>query len=1026
MANKKISELESRASLSLSDLMAVGDPSTGYLYKTTISDLKTLTGAGVVSFNGRFGTVNPAEGDYTLTQLGDVIITSPSNGQVLKYNGSNWVNATEAGETDTLDTVTGRGNTTANSITVGSVTAAGLSNLLGQIRTFATTGNTYIGASPVSATDAGFKLDVFGSTRVDSLTVRSQTYPTYVLTISHLGVGRQRILGGYGNEWIEFGEGGNTLSLKANEIYYQSTNNSFSANAKILSAGLGGLTFEPTNFYQQGDTRYGFQFTGNYTAAIASSPSVLGLVRFNPSIGTSIGTIDGSILHITPTINTTGGTTNWSAILYSPTITGSTGLDHFFINAASGKVKLGDLGGSGSRMVVADANGVLTTQAIPTGSVTSVFGRTGAVVAASGDYTTSQVTEGTNLYYTDARARAAITLTTTGSSGAATYSGGTLNIPTYTLAGLGGQPALSGTGFVKISGTTISYDNSSYVTLDTTQTITALKTFTNVVTFNQNIVGGLIKLSQGVLLSKSANIGSDPGFLSLIATSSTGLNTINIADGDNTSFTQKLIVPNGGNYNYTFPTSSGTLALVSQIPSLSNYVTLDGTQTITGTKTFGDIVRNTSGGFWTASSLGFLLRNDANSSNLGGLSRRSYWAGGVALDTQIFAESGYGIFLNVNGSTTSGLSLASTGAATFSSSVTASGYSYFGGLRLNGADNGATIWKDSGDMSIYPQNGKLYLGGQGTSNVVTVQSTGVGIGTTNPQSWATLQVNGTAGLQTEASQQLHIAAPTTTVGQGAGIRLNAASGAKEAVGILGIVNEASGNLGAMTFHVYNGGANVPERMRISSAGQVLIGISSTPETSRLFIKQAQDVDYRGVMVESAAAGGFIGSMSIDASGNLSFAQSYTGGSGSYKDIRFVTSNVERLRILSNGNVGINTTNPSSNLEVFCGTGSVFRAVSNGTNIVEIGNYKPSPAAGYQQLDITSSIITLNTGTAGGGSATERLRITSTGLATFTGDVRVKTLEVTNVGTDATSSGVSTYMRITVNGQNYLIPLHGTP
>ena len=41
-------------------------------------------------------------------------------------------------------------------------------------------------------------------------------------------------------------------------------------------------------------------------------------------------------------------------------------------------------------------------------SVTSVFGRTGTVVAVSGDYDTDKVTEGTtNLYYTNARARAA-------------------------------------------------------------------------------------------------------------------------------------------------------------------------------------------------------------------------------------------------------------------------------------------------------------------------------------------------------------------------------------------------------------------------------------------------------------------------------------------------------------------------------------------------------------------------------------------------------------------------------------------
>jgi hypothetical protein len=105
-----------------------------------------------------------------------------------------------------------------------------------------------------------------------------------------------------------------------------------------------------------------------------------------------------------------------------------------------GSTQLNSLAGVGTRMVVANAAGIVSTQAIP---VTSVFGRTGAVVAQVGDYTTAQVTESGNLYYTDARARAAISLTTTGSSGAATYTAGVLNIPNYTLAGLGG---ISGSG----------------------------------------------------------------------------------------------------------------------------------------------------------------------------------------------------------------------------------------------------------------------------------------------------------------------------------------------------------------------------------------------------------------------------------------------------------------------------------------------------------------------------------------------------------------------------------------------------
>ena len=60
--------------------------------------------------------------------------------------------------------------------------------------------------------------------------------------------------------------------------------------------------------------------------------------------------------------------------------------------------------------------------------------------SAFGAKTTSNLTEGTNLYYTDARARGAISLTTTGNNGASTYNSttGALNIPTYTLAGLGG------------------------------------------------------------------------------------------------------------------------------------------------------------------------------------------------------------------------------------------------------------------------------------------------------------------------------------------------------------------------------------------------------------------------------------------------------------------------------------------------------------------------------------------------------------------------------------------------------------
>lgn len=165
---------------------------------------------------------------------------------------------------------------------------------------------------------------------------------------------------------------------------------------------------------------------------------------------------------------------------------------------SGGQVRVNDLSGTGTRMVVTDANGQLSSQAIPSpggsGTVTSVSAGTGmafTTITTSGSVsadtgvlstrawrqkavdslnvsiatkepliaagTTAQywrgdkswqtlnttvVPEGTNLYYTDSRARSAISLTTTGSSGASTYSSstGVLNVPNYTLSGLGGVP----------------------------------------------------------------------------------------------------------------------------------------------------------------------------------------------------------------------------------------------------------------------------------------------------------------------------------------------------------------------------------------------------------------------------------------------------------------------------------------------------------------------------------------------------------------------------------------------------------
>jgi hypothetical protein len=116
---------------------------------------------------------------------------------------------------------------------------------------------------------------------------------------------------------------------------------------------------------------------------------------------------------------------------------------------------------------------------------------------------------------------------------------------------------------------------------------------------------------------------------------------------------------------------------------------------------------------------------------------------------------------------------------------------------------------------------------------------------------------------------------------------------------------------------------------------------------------------------------------------------------------FTTSTTERMRITSGGNVGINSTSPQSRFEVVDGTGSVFRAINSGTNIMEIGNYKAN-GSGYQQLDIGASIVNFVTGTAGGGSATNRMRIISDGRIGIGTTNPSGILHVTTSGTTASA------------------------
>jgi hypothetical protein len=154
---------------------------------------------------------------------------------------------------------------------------------------------------------------------------------------------------------------------------------------------------------------------------------------------------------------------------------------------------------------------------------------------------------------------------------------------------------------------------------------------------------------------------------------------------------------------------------------------------------------------------------------------------------------------------------------------------------------------------------------------------------------------------------------------------------------------------------------------------------------------------------------------------------------------FFLNGSERMRISSGGLVGIGTTSPGHELDVE-GVGRFKGALRVGaataaTNVMLSLNGVSGKAQRIQFQNSGTDQWLLGAGAASETSAFELYNATgtivlsvnkSTNASTFASDVKVKTLEITNVGTDSTSSGVSTYMRITVNGNPYLIPLHGTP
>ena len=304
-------------------------------------------------------------------------------------------------------------------------------------------------------------------------------------------------------------------------IYQAQGNYITSLTGEATASGPGAASITLTNSAVTGKVLTGLSVSGS---SIASTDSIL----------TAFGKLQGQINSLVGGLQYQG---TWNASTNTPTITSSVGTNgYFYIVSVAGTTNInGNNDWAVGDWIVFD--GTVWQKVDNTESVTSVNGFTGAVVL-----TTSNISEGSNLYYTDARARAAISLTTTGSSGAATYSNltGVLNVPQYTLSGLGGVPT---TRSLTINGTAydLSADRSWSV-----GTVTSIAT-------SGPITGGTITGSGTIGITQATT--STSGYLS-----STDWNTFN-----NKQATISL----------TTTGNSGASTFVSNVLNVPNY-TLSG------------------------------------------------------------------------------------------------------------------------------------------------------------------------------------------------------------------------------------------------------------------------------------------------------------------------------------------------------------------------------------------------------------------------------------------------------------------
>jgi len=545
--------------------------------------------------------------------------------------------------------------------------------------------------------------------------------------------------------------------------------------------------------------------------------------------------------------------------------------------------------------------------------VTTVNGFAGTVVL-----TTSDVAEGTNQYFTTARAQASIT-------------GGASSVVT---ANLTASRALvsDGSGKIAASATTTTTEI-GYLAGVTSAIQTQLNSKLNLT--GGTLTGGLI----GTTGSFSSSGSGDTFTIGHTSGSGIALNITKNGNGEGLYINKASGSGNAatiiGTLNATTLVKSGGTAsqflmadgsVNTSVLASGAYLPLAG-GTLTGnlnatTATFAGILNSITGQFGSKGGGSYaVLISDNDQSNVrlrftntGGPNTWDLVGGLNAQNNNDFS------IRDVTNSVNALRIVPVTGAATFNSSVTASGFYAVAGnsARFFRASNDF-YWGINNDSNNYLNFGTFAANGTayGTNpKMILLDNGNVGIGTSSPDYPLVVQAN-SSGAQA--------------------VKLLGRS--IDNISILSFHNNANSTqygyiAGIPTEFRINSGSSIPitftnadtERMRITSGGNVGIGTSSP--ASPLTINATAGAAQFNITRSEQTNQGF----SIQAGGGETTFNSYEGTNSVFGEYVFKSTKgsttVERMRITSNGSVCINATSPGSNspyLYNYNGDGSRFNA-----------------------------------------------------------------------------------------------------